>query len=66
MRVTVNGEERAVAGGTTIHGLLRDLSLDRATVVVEHNGQVVTRELLDRVPLEEGDRLEVVRFVGGG
>lgn len=66
MRVIVNGEERTAAGGTTVHDLLDTLAVNRATVVVERNGFVVERDRLDRVLLEDGDRLEIVRFVGGG
>ena len=52
--------------GTTLGALLVSLGVQPATVVVERNGEVVPRDAFDRTVLAEGDRLEVVRFVGGG
>lgn len=66
MRLVVNGEERNVPEGTTIAALLDRLELDPGAVVVERNREIVSRDDVDEVRLEEGDRLEIVRFVGGG
>lgn len=64
--IVLNGEERTVPAGRTAAGLLRDLELDPRGVVVEVNRDIVRREALDERELEAGDRVEVVRFVGGG
>jgi thiamine biosynthesis protein ThiS len=64
--VTVNGERREVAEGTTVGGLVALLGLPRERVAVERNRDVVRRAEWDAVALEEGDVLEVVHFVGGG
>jgi len=64
--VVVNGEPRPVDAGTTLGALLVSLGVQPATVVVERNGQIVARDAFGRTVLAEGDRLEVVRFVGGG
>jgi thiamine biosynthesis protein ThiS len=64
--VVVNGEERALTRGATILTLLRELELDPRTVAVEHNGTVRKRDDFAAAGLEEGDRLEIVRFVQGG
>lgn len=66
MRIEVNGKPREVAEGRTVAGLLRDLELDGRLVVVELNRRIVRRTELEEVPLREGDRLELVHFVGGG
>ncbi|MHB8764808.1 MAG: sulfur carrier protein ThiS [Deferrisomatales bacterium] len=66
MRLTVNGEDRDAAPGSTLRELLTSLGVNPAAVVVERNGGVVPRDHHDRVVLAAGDRLEVVRFVGGG
>lgn len=66
MRLVVNGEERDVPEGTTVAALLDRLELDPGAVVVERNREIVSRDEVDEVRLEEGDRLEIVRFVGGG
>jgi sulfur carrier protein len=66
VRLTVNGEEREVAGGITVEDLLGLLDIDRINVVVERNDQVVERDRFAAVKLEPEDRIEIVRFVGGG
>ena len=66
MKIVVNGDERSVPEGTTIAELLGSLELEPGAVVVERNREIVPRDEVDEVALEEGDRLEIVRFVGGG
>jgi len=67
MKVICNGREQEVAEGTaTIGLLLANLKLDPDSVVVELNGRVLGREEMDGQELRDGDRLELVRFVGGG
>jgi thiamine biosynthesis protein ThiS len=65
--LTVNGEQREVAPGTTLSGFLAELSLDPRMVVVEHNRAILRdREVYGAVALAQGDVLEIVHFVGGG
>ena len=66
IRVTVNGEARQVPSGTTVLGLLGLLQVDPARVAVERNLDVVPRRAHATTVLDEGDRVEVVTFVGGG
>ena len=66
MQLMVNGEEREVADAATIEDLLGLLGIDRINVVVECNERVVERDRFAAVKLESGDRVEIVRFVGGG
>ena len=66
MRLVVNGEERDVAEGSTIRALLDELDLGAGPVAVERNGDVVPRKEHASTVLAEGDRIEVVHFVGGG
>lgn len=64
--IVLNGDERTVPPGITAAGLLRELELDPRGVVVEVNRDIVRREALEETSLEAGDRVEIVRFVGGG
>jgi thiamine biosynthesis protein ThiS len=66
MNVFVNGRERNVPQGITLSELLKLLELPEGRIAVERNREVVPRSLHDRLKLSEGDRLELVRFVGGG
>jgi len=62
----VNGESRNVADQSTLNDLVDELSLAPARIAVELNGEVVRRNNWAETVLAEGDRLEVVHFVGGG
>ena len=66
MRLTINGEERSFDAGLDIAGLVRTLGLDARKVAVERNLEIVPRSTYARVMLADGDRLEIVQFVGGG
>ena len=65
VRITVNGEEWRVEA-KTIAALVVELELDPRKVAVEHNLAIVPRSLHGATPLSDGDRLEIVQFVGGG
>jgi len=67
VRVTVNGEARELAAGTTLGALLRAHDLDPRLVVVELNRAIRRdRDAFDQLALGDGDTLELVHFVGGG
>lgn len=65
MRIQVNGEPREVAA-TTVLTLVEELGLDVRKVAVERNLEIVPRSLHATTSLAEGDRVELVQFVGGG
>jgi len=66
IQIEVNGEQREVAEGITIAGLLRELEVTQPHVAVEVNMEVVPRARHGETMLRAGDRLEVVTLVGGG
>jgi len=65
LTLTVNGETRRTHANT-IAALVRELDLAPEKVAVERNGEIVPRSTLGEAPLAEGDKLEIVHFVGGG
>lgn len=64
--LTVNGEPRPVAEGTTVAQLLEQLRVVPERVVVEVNVQVIQRDRRAATLLRAGDVVEIVQFVGGG
>jgi sulfur carrier protein len=66
MRLVVNGEEQQVGQSTTVKQLLASMGLADTLVAVERNEEVVPRAQHESAVLTEGDRVEVVHFVGGG
>ena len=66
MRLVINGKESTLEPGQTVAGWLAARGLDPQAVIVEINEAIVARELWPATALKEGDRVEVVSFVGGG
>ncbi|MBX3160024.1 MAG: sulfur carrier protein ThiS [Deltaproteobacteria bacterium] len=64
--VVINGQPRSIGSGTTVLVLLEELGLLGKRVAVERNREVVPRAQHASTVLADGDRLEVVTFVGGG
>src|SRR5437763_7093389 len=66
LRLTVNGEVRKADPGTTVAALLAAMGIDPARVAVERNRDVVPRATWAQAGLADGDRIEIVAFIGGG
>jgi sulfur carrier protein len=66
MHLTVNGEAREAAEGTSLPALLAELGLQVGSVVVEHNGTALLRSEVLATGLADGDVLELVKAVAGG
>ena len=66
MNLVLNGEKRNVPSIGTVSELLEELNLAAGTVLVEQNGEVVTRARFAEAKLAEGDKIEIVRVVAGG
>ena len=64
--IVLNGEPCNVAPGVSVAELLRGLGLEPGMVVVERNRTILARRDLAETPVEDGDRFELVHFVGGG
>lgn len=66
MKVIINGESRDIGGARSVACLLEDLGLDARKIAVERNLEIVPRSAYGATPLKDGDRLEIVHFIGGG
>jgi len=66
MQIKINGEEKEIADGLNLSALLEELQIRPARVVVQHNRNIVSRDLYGVTLLADGDALEIVHFVGGG
>jgi thiazole synthase len=64
--VTINGETRHLGGPVSVSVLLTGMGLDPAKIAVERNHEVVPRSQYGDTTLAQGDRLEIVQFIGGG
>lgn len=66
MKLTVNGEMREMEGPLTVLGLIESFGFTPAKIAVERNLEIVPRSAYGDVALRDGDRIEIVNFVGGG
>lgn len=64
--IKLNGETKKIADTPTLDLLLEHFSLPKQRIAIELNGQVVRRIDWNQTPVRDGDRIEVVHFVGGG
>lgn len=66
MQIILNGERRDVAEGMSVEALVLTLADDPRGVAIERNLEIVPKAEHATTLLQDGDRLEVVQFVGGG
>jgi thiamine biosynthesis protein ThiS len=66
MTVVVNGEPKQCGGGTSLAAFINQLGLKGDRIAVELNREIAPRSRWTDISLAEGDRLEIVHFVGGG
>jgi thiamine biosynthesis protein ThiS len=64
--IRLNGETRSFDQAMPIAKLLAKLKIAAGSVVVERNAEILHRDQFSVVRVEEGDQLEIIRFVGGG
>ncbi len=66
MHLQINGEEKRFEEGLSLERLIEQLGMKGDRVAVERNREIVPRARWAETPLADGDRLEIVHFVGGG
>jgi len=66
MQISLNGEMRALSGVGDVAALVAELGLDVRKVAVERNLEIVPKSAYAATPLADGDRIEIVTFIGGG
>ena len=66
MKITVNGEIRCFDAPLSIAGLLTSLGIAVGKVAIERNLEIVPKSAYHTMNLNEGDRIEIVHFIGGG
>jgi len=64
--IVLNGEAKEIAAGQSILDLVLSLNLPSDRLAVEHNLKIVKRDQWNRQRLQDGDKVEIVQFVGGG
>ena len=66
MQIILNGTEKKFQDQISIATLIKELGLDERKIAVERNREIVPRTAFNSVSLCEGDKIEIVHFIGGG
>lgn len=66
MEIKINGESRTLDAPISVAGLVESLGLESRKVAVELNLEIVPRSVYEKTIVQNGDRLEIVQFIGGG
>ena len=66
LKIHLNGKEQTIEQSVNLRQLLGSLNIHPASVVVEHNEKVILRKDLESVAVGEGDKVEIIHFIGGG
>lgn len=69
LTIQLNGQSRTfseLGSPTDLSSVVIALGLKADRIAVEHNGSIVSRSAWEQAQVKEGDRLEIVHFVGGG
>ncbi|QDX95846.1 sulfur carrier protein ThiS [Brevibacillus laterosporus] len=66
MRIQINGKITNLEENVTVEQILTHYGLEQRIVVVEHNEIILDRASYAHTPIMDGDRIEIVHFVGGG
>lgn len=66
IKIFLNGEEKALAKKMTVSELLTELGLDSKKIAIEKDLEIVNSNDFSQVVIDEGARVEIVHFIGGG
>ena len=66
MKIFLNGEERILASKMTVAELIAMLELDVKKIAVEKDLEIVNQDRFSATVIDEGSRIEIVHFIGGG
>ena len=66
MKLVINGEERSFSASMSVEALLGELGVDPRKVAVERNLEIVPKSAYGQMAVNDGDKLEIVAFIGGG
>jgi thiamine biosynthesis protein ThiS len=66
MNITLNGQDKKIPAPATLQALIESVCPGGRHVIAEHNDQIVRPDQWPHTTVAEGDRIELVRFVGGG
>jgi len=64
--LTINGKQKVLEGPQSLMDYLEALGIAKRAIAIAYNGDIIRKNEIEAVTLEDGDKLEIVRAVGGG
>ena len=65
-KIQLNGDPYEIKDGTNLNELLNKLKIQKNKVAIEVNGEIVEKNKYPNLILNKGDKVEIVKFIGGG
>ena len=65
-KIQLNGDPYEINNGTNLNELLNKLKIQKNKVAIEVNGEIVEKNKYTNLILSKGDKVEIVKFIGGG
>ena len=65
-KIQLNGDPYEINDGTNLNELLNKLKIQKNKVAIEVNGEIVEKSKYPNLILNKGDKVEIVKFIGGG
>ena len=65
-KIQLNGDLYEINNGTSLNELLNKLKIQKNKVAVEVNGEIVEKNKYSNLILNKNDKVEIVKFIGGG
>ncbi len=66
MKIQINGKEELIENIKNLSGLINSKNLKPENLVIEHNTKIISKEEFKNITIKEGDKIEIISFVGGG
>ena len=66
IRIRLNGKEELIKDGITIMDLLKEIDINPQRITIELNGDIISKSKYSEKIIKEGDKMEIVQFIGGG
>tara|TARA_B100001741_G_scaffold286436_1_gene263301 strand:- start:214 stop:432 length:219 start_codon:yes stop_codon:yes gene_type:complete len=66
IKIKVNGKSISLNINETVQKLVKKLNLPLNKIAIEHNNKIVNKKKIKKIILKNGDKIEIVHFIGGG
>tara|TARA_B100000989_G_scaffold114542_1_gene84157 strand:- start:299 stop:517 length:219 start_codon:yes stop_codon:yes gene_type:complete len=66
IKITVNGKQMQVMSKFSVKTLIKKLKIPLNKIAVELNNKIIDKKRISKIYLQNGDKIEIVHFIGGG